>query len=377
MSRTCEVVNECQAGLIDGHEWCNGACHDVMYSENHCGSCNYRCAGNALCQSGDCECVNNNQTHCNSPRQCVTLATDEANCGDCGNQCPAGATCTGGECACPTGQVDCFGECIALGTISNCTAWKILDVDASCPRTLHGPGTRDCVLRPRRKQLDDESMRRCDTTDIDRGGRASPAHAMPAELPDMCGNACVDFDTSEEACGDCDTGCNSICNRGSCSFVQEIALGRGFGCMLFTDGLVGCFGSNDSGRLGRGLSTALTSEPLGLLTLTNIVDIDTRDGHACALDSTGQLWCWGENSAQQVGNGNTTDQVSPVMVRTGVASVATVSFTRGRAQDTGRVESPARMRPAARRRERSGLARGPVRPTSDSSALLVAVTCAP
>lgn len=341
----CVLSNACQAGVQAGHRWCNGACRNILFEESHCGGCNNACAANALCQGGTCACNDVALTHCSSTRACVNLRTDARNCGACGAVCPAGATCSNGMCACPSGQVVCNGRCVALGTESHCRACNdgcpagaaCTASGCACPASAPTSCFGECV----NTITDWRNCGLCDNwCDIGSGSECVQSECKcPGSAKDMCGNSCVDFATTEWACGDCTTYCDVICNEGECATALDVALGSGFGCVLFNDGRVGCFGSNARGRLGRGLSTTLTSEPLGLLPLTDIVDLATRDAHACAVDMTGRLWCWGENSVQQVGNGNTTDQISPVMVRTGVAQVATgLQHTCVVLQDGGRVE---------------------------------------
>jgi alpha-tubulin suppressor-like RCC1 family protein len=33
------------------------------------------------------------------------------------------------------------------------------------------------------------------------------------------------------------------------------------------------------------------------------VDVGVGDGHTCALDDTGRVWCWGDNERLQLGRG--------------------------------------------------------------------------
>jgi alpha-tubulin suppressor-like RCC1 family protein len=45
-------------------------------------------------------------------------------------------------------------------------------------------------------------------------------------------------------------------------------------------------------------------------------------GHACAINSGGQLYCWGYNAYGQVGDGTTTDRSVPTLVALGASATA-------------------------------------------------------
>src|SRR5262245_61491948 len=63
---------------------CDGACHDLATSNEHCGACNEECSGGASCFAGSCVCPAG-QTRCNS--FCVDTQADPKNCGACENDC--------------------------------------------------------------------------------------------------------------------------------------------------------------------------------------------------------------------------------------------------------------------------------------------------
>jgi alpha-tubulin suppressor-like RCC1 family protein len=322
----CVLVDECQAGVLPDFRWCDGACRDLRNNDDYCGSCFNECTGASSCRDSECQCDNRTQTYCDGT--CVNTRNDTANCGFCGNQCPSNATCPNGGCVCPMGQTLCGDQCVTLGTIQRCQgcfdtcAIGSVCTANGCECPAGSPLQCDgiCVNPNDNEQHCGGCYQWCPEDATCTGGDCK----CPAEAPNLCvnSNTCNDFDTSEEACGGCDEYCQAICNDGDCAVAQMIALGGNMGCVLFSDGRVGCFGSNDSGRLGRSLSTSLTGQELGLLSLTGVVSIAARDAHACALRNDGTVHCWGENSAQQLGTGDTADQASPVATRSGAAQVA-------------------------------------------------------
>jgi len=107
--------------------------------------------------------------------------------------------------------------------------------------------------------------------------------------------------------------------------VLEVRLGIDVGCAR-TATEVWCWGDNRDGLLGVDPSVLSGSEvprriDLGGRARTKL-SLSAR--HACVIDSTGELLCWGSSSEGQLGNGTTTSRSSPGLV-TGIPPVADVS----------------------------------------------------
>jgi alpha-tubulin suppressor-like RCC1 family protein len=103
----------------------------------------------------------------------------------------------------------------------------------------------------------------------------------------------------------------------SAATVRKMALGAGHSCVLFTDGILKCFGSNDSGQLGLGtaqnrggttgeMGTALPAVDVGR-GLT-VKDVAAGSRHTCAILSDDSVKCWGDNTFGQLGLGDTTSR---------------------------------------------------------------------
>jgi alpha-tubulin suppressor-like RCC1 family protein len=51
-----------------------------------------------------------------------------------------------------------------------------------------------------------------------------------------------------------------------------------------------------------------------VLNITAVTDLSAGWTHNCARTMTGQVYCWGDNSAGQLGDGSVMDRLSPVTV---------------------------------------------------------------
>lgn len=90
-----------------------------------------------------------------------------------------------------------------------------------------------------------------------------------------------------------------------------------------TGGKVQCWGLNTSGQLGDGTTTNSLS-PVFVSGITDAVEVQSGARHTCARLSGGAVWCWGENTAGQLGNGSFTSSSVPVQ-STGVSTAVSVS----------------------------------------------------
>jgi alpha-tubulin suppressor-like RCC1 family protein len=98
-------------------------------------------------------------------------------------------------------------------------------------------------------------------------------------------------------------------------------------CGVTSAGDVYCWGYDGRGELGTatatdecinvtdGTSAELCSyTPVKIAGLSNVRVLDTGDGHSCALTTSSQLYCWGSNSAGQLGDGTQDTRLTPVLV---------------------------------------------------------------
>jgi len=88
-------------------------------------------------------------------------------------------------------------------------------------------------------------------------------------------------------------------------------------CAVHSTGQLFCWGDNEGGKLGTGNEVdSLT--PIGVnsaqFSSSEIIAASAGHMHTCAIDSNHKLYCWGSNYWGTLGNGNTVDQFLPVEV---------------------------------------------------------------
>lgn len=101
---------------------------------------------------------------------------------------------------------------------------------------------------------------------------------------------------------------------GLSSGVKALALGEIHSCALMLDGKVKCWGDNTQGQLGDGSSEIRQVMPVDVSGLSNVIAITAGSYHTCALLEDGQVRCWGDNWAGQVGDGTNVAHNTPVTI---------------------------------------------------------------
>nr|WP_269456777.1 Ig-like domain-containing protein [Thermanaeromonas toyohensis] len=110
------------------------------------------------------------------------------------------------------------------------------------------------------------------------------------------------------------------------SNVVAIAAGGSYSLALKSDGTVCAWGYNGQGQLGDGTTTnRYTPVQVQNQNLqSSVVAIATHGNHSLALKSDGTVWAWGANAYGQLGDGTTTNRLTPVQVwnLSGVVAIA-------------------------------------------------------
>lgn len=115
---------------------------------------------------------------------------------------------------------------------------------------------------------------------------------------------------------------------------DAVALGMGgvHSCAIRAGGAVWCWGENDTcangGQLGDGTTTSRNRAVPVIKTdnspLTNVVEVSASYCNTCARDSSGGVWCWGDNGNNRLGDGTLVSRTraAPVLVAAGGAAFA-------------------------------------------------------
>jgi len=100
---------------------------------------------------------------------------------------------------------------------------------------------------------------------------------------------------------------------GLSSGVVAIATGGFHTCALTAAGAMLCWGANDYGQLGNGSSQLAISTPVPVSGFaSSVTAITAGERHTCALNSSGTAFCWGFNGQGQLGNGTTNHSSVPI-----------------------------------------------------------------
>ena len=107
-------------------------------------------------------------------------------------------------------------------------------------------------------------------------------------------------------------------------------------CGVTAAGIAYCWGRNLEGQLGDGTTTnrltpVLVQAPAGV----SLAAVGAGDFHTCGVTATGAAYCWGANGSGQLGDGtNTTNRLTPVLVQA-PAGVSFAAVTAGAVHTCG------------------------------------------
>jgi alpha-tubulin suppressor-like RCC1 family protein len=92
----------------------------------------------------------------------------------------------------------------------------------------------------------------------------------------------------------------------------DLCVGSGFGCAVVTTGDIVCWGDNTHGQLGNPDAGAQSQSPVPVLGLDGgAAKVSCGRAHVCAIGPGSALYCWGEGTHYKLGDGTTADRTVP------------------------------------------------------------------
>ncbi len=101
----------------------------------------------------------------------------------------------------------------------------------------------------------------------------------------------------------------------SASDWRVLEAGQYHTCGIKQDSTLWCWGNNTSGQLGDGTTTS-TATPTRVGTASDWGSVAPGYRFTCGIRAGGKVWCWGRNSIGELGDGTATDSSVPVRVGT-------------------------------------------------------------
>jgi len=95
---------------------------------------------------------------------------------------------------------------------------------------------------------------------------------------------------------------------------NSVSAGQAHTCGIMSDLSLWCWGDNSNGQLGNGTQDN-SSVPVAVVALNQTwASVAAGSTHTCALATNGTLWCWGDNLYGKLGTGSAGSQLLPTRV---------------------------------------------------------------
>jgi alpha-tubulin suppressor-like RCC1 family protein len=92
---------------------------------------------------------------------------------------------------------------------------------------------------------------------------------------------------------------------------KQLTMGAGHTCALQTTGEVFCFGDNSLGQLGDGTTVSSFNKAVRVKGLADAMWVSSGTSFSCAVRANGSVVCWGDNTHGQLANNSTAPSMVP------------------------------------------------------------------
>jgi alpha-tubulin suppressor-like RCC1 family protein len=97
----------------------------------------------------------------------------------------------------------------------------------------------------------------------------------------------------------------------------QVAAGQDYSCTIDGNGSAWCWGANANGQLGNGQTNVYMTTPTPVTGAGPWLSLASGYTHTCAIATDHSLWCWGDDTRGQLGDGYSTTQPAPIHIGTG------------------------------------------------------------
>lgn len=109
--------------------------------------------------------------------------------------------------------------------------------------------------------------------------------------------------------------------------LTQITTGFAHTCALNSAGEVYCWGNNEVGQVGNGLVGSAVANPSRPKGLSSVKMISAGAAHNCAIENNGDVFCWGQNDNGKLGTGVKDQSTTPVKL-SGIGQASYVHASR-------------------------------------------------
>ncbi len=111
----------------------------------------------------------------------------------------------------------------------------------------------------------------------------------------------------------------------SISVDEDVSAGVQHTLFLRHDGTVHAWGRNTEGQIGKGVTSTREVSPIAISGLAAIKAVAAGGFHSLALDTSGAVWGWGQNTQGQIGQGGVaSSSTPPVLTPTKISGLPTI-----------------------------------------------------